>query len=1406
MQGDERINEGALKRFLTDPQTTEYLVSVFSPFDVPNVQTKSTFETKTSAINVGSSPHAPYDITKIKEDALWLSKKTAIDEVAALRITVLEWQTRSSARLLEKEVLERQTNALQLSVQAGGASTLRKQVWQNNDSPEARDPMNERRIRLLEIFLSERCHLMKTSEYILSHYICVLDSQSRSGPAQGPDDTQRWLGGIGEEILSKWAMESSQKGKGKEKQKQKSFISLALNALGTKLQGISKGCSWLDPDEIPESLQLAWAHNLSLEMIHILQITLSILEVQKGVLPPEPVLPWFQFMHEVHFFEGFRLLGEDGQGLYELPLQSLAVLVSLACIDISSTLELLTQTSTSLMPAAELTDNLPYILNPRTIAKLHEIFIDLAPLRVASPVILAWSIIAQTIREIALTARETRETRQSLRATDHYGGPDSSDTDGNERMTPRRGAALRRRSSTGSDTSLPALLVEEMYEATTVTDVDEDPISYLATSAVQNENVFDIMATVATDFCTLLGFEHAGRPGQRMRNKLLELISSSVDFIQYQPALIDSTLCILTGKERFWELLDRPVSASDNQPSAHFIRNPELRQKLLLVAASRFPYESVPFLEVCRALAFQYTSSDGSESIPWANLEEFDTFTCKMPPGFEATIPTREDEEGQYLILTETLNVLIGSQETDILCRAPQLQRMLPLPPPAAFVRHDLTMAEISIPVGTEGIVQSDGKSKVIGWNYQYPGLAFMGKILQRASATGSSVEASSVYISPIVVAEVIRLISTLLVSAMKSPWADGDPSSLAESAQSILRQASDGLDRNHDIISVIFQIFENELHNRQESTTGEPSLDVLVQCMHFANALLLLIPDRVWPFLGRSGLLRIDREESQLSCVISTEMVIGQYDFLLGCVRLFDALIDDTISHGILRNTPTKSVTRFGDAESLGSGVSQVTMQNVLLSFTRSMIDVLESAMGWRFVVSADRSEINQRLCSAFDKIVTYYYGIGDSSTLSGKMGDLFASAAKYTVDAFLSASNNDFIFKPLMEIYTTAMHSRTTTLPSLRDQYEVRQTVAALDLASTLLHINTSLNQSPSFLEEELFKATPILARVYVAQESYRLPVVNLLNALLSASAIGNRPPQSLLGHLGHDDSNSFLEVLSQLDSPVNDATLLSAIWKLFSAVVSKRQQWFAMYILTGVTPRESLRNKNESKTSPATREPILNIALNSLSGIDKQDSSKALAMLEFVATSADNWPWVFTAIHQHPEFLKAISEFAAQTEYLANGTTGRSSKPPPDYHRLQMVSYVAKILAMHTYFTQQNNDQKAARSLVPHLNYLIRHAISVPSYNNSLHSNLRANLEAKFPGCSLADFKRGSWREGTFGESFYYDVNLADKMFSFDAAWLGRRSHGFLEEFKRANLNLSLVEAQIVSQRLIQEFNKD
>ena len=1062
------------------------------------------------------------------------------------------------------------------------------------------------------------------------------------------------------------------------------------------------------------------------------------------------------------------------------------MLVSLAILNTPKSLDAIIESSATGVSTITPSDGMPYILDSAAVNELNEIFISLAPLRVPSPAVLAWGILMHTVRETALVTRETREIRQSLRAADKYGAADSSDNDGAERPSGERLATLKRRSSTGSDTSQQSTILEEISDTIAIAGVDGDPITYLASNAVQGNKVFEIIEAISVDYCTAYGFEHEGKPGQKMRSLLLDLIRLCPDFVDYSPVLLIATMAVLTGSERYWDTLDRSTGFKDS-PTSKFLKDNVLRLQFFLRAATRFPHESSPFLHFCRALTFDNNGKDGMAI--WSILEGLNTFTCSIPMDFTAYKPVRTQEESDHIELTDSLTFSIIQVSA-----SPKSNRT-----PQIMAKNTPSFATHEVLSGTQGEIENDSKPFVVVWNQDFSGLVYIGKVLQCACAVADlRTSPSSLTFSPDVVGDIISLITYMLSSIVRGTSLGQISVDAAELAQTILGSASDGLDRNQDVVSVIFEIFEQELYQRRKAPDDVESVELLLQCIQFTYALLPLMPDRVWPFLGRSGLLGIGKDESQLTAVVaSQEMVLGRYDFLLGCLRLYDALIEDVVTHVVSRNAPSKAVTRFGSATTLGPGISQTAMQKVLLSFTRMMIEVFESTMNWRFIVQEDRMEINTLLCSIFQKILQYNFDVSDSPDLSKKLVCVLAPSAEYIVDVFLSKSSNDVTVLPFLHILGEGIATPTTTLPTRGLQYWTSQVRAVLSLTSVLVQVNRFLHLPPSHLENQMFNAASILAKVYVAHESYKLPVINLFDALVrSAAATGQQPP-SLLGHLGQETANQFLDVLSMLDQPLNNDALASAIWRLLSGVVSKRQQWFAIFVLTGSTPRDTFKDKSDSTAMSSRRsEPILNIAMDALSNIEKLEPRKALCMLEFVELAADFWPWVLNTMDGHSRFLKAISEYAAKIGQIAGTLRNKSSTISADYDRIQMASLIADILSMYTHHTLQSDSPRFARMLVNHLTYLIKNAISPPTYNASLHVNLRHNFEAKIPGCSLADFKRTTINRPQLGESFYYDLSLAKKMLAHEPAWTGKKGQGFAEEMKRANINLSLVEAQIVS----------
>ena len=1400
-QSSHLTENKSLERHLTDDLTVDLLVRAFQPFELPTAQTRAAFETKTSAVNVTPSSHGRYDIKQIKDDAVWLSKETSIDEVSALRIVVVEWQIRPANELLQgvlgELVLASQERFLSRGLRVSLAGTTIQPKNGADNAPFS--SLQCRRMRLLDLYLSERRYIIKSCEYIIS---CVLYGTASEGLDRYGDLKHRrpaWLGVIANHIMSIWNLDGTMK------TNSKNFFVNAVEALKIRLESLEQGSQWTVDDDSREEAEVAWSRNQILEMIHVMQIVLVLLESSPRLMRSDAIISWFRLMRMYGFFERFELVSQQYyfgyqadtlpfephqslDGVYDFPFQSLISLVSVAILNVPLALDALDEFSTFTLSSAEHEDGTLFLLNPAIVHEIHEILMETAYARVvnSSPAVFAWVIIMQTLRDHALKGQEVREIRQSQRAVDNYGAPDSSDNDSLEELSTRRQPSPHRRSSIGSDTSQTPMFLEEVLARIMDNPADQDPISFLAKSSLVDTHVFELVAGFSITFCTEYGSEHDGESGLKTRSMLLDLIKAAVQWLDYQPEIILAALAVLTGSEQYREISRQPLRYTECDPIEKFLNDETLMQRIYVPALSRFPYEYLPFLKLCRALAtYRSVSDDGKPDIG-AMLESIRSFTCSLSEDVAGYRLSEMNNEYVEVTLTTTLDWFCGNENT-----ATKLSYK-----PANEQNMSGTTSRALVPFQIEenstGQVLTNGKPLVVMWNHEYSGLKFLGMLLQRASNGRELPTVLDPTDSAEIVSEIIGLITALLSSTVEH--SELEPTSgVSDTAKAMLEEASELLDRNQDIVSVIFAIFEDELYKHISIPNSDYTMDLLVQCIHFVHALIPVLPGRVWPFLTRSCLLGVDGKESRLAFVVANrEVALGRFDFLLGCINVFDALVEDTVVRAVSRKDQIKAVMRFSDMDAAGTGISDVMMKKVLLCMEKIMVDVIESISNWRFVSQAERFEINARICTIFQRVLEYCFAVDDSSDTSCKLTGLLAPTADYLVDVFLSKDTNNLLLQPLCDILREGIATPHTTLPTRGLHYWTSQVVATLRLCTALVQLNRYLGNPPGRLEEQLFGISPVLTQLYAVHDSYRLPTIELFNALVRSVNKGDLQPPSLLGYLGHVTGRCFLDLLSTIGTPLDNEVLSESIWRLLSAIVSQRQQWFAIFLFTGNTPRDTLkRDESSNNASAQRRRSLLQIALESLSDIGKLSPKTSASMLEFVALAIDFWPWVMSDLKKDSRFLNAITGYLAQMQSRSG-----ASESGVDYYQIQNASFITNIIAMYLQHSHQGGDNSFARTLLPSLAYLSHTAVSMPAYNVSLHRNLARNFESRYPNCSLLQFKRTTLIQPLLGQAFFYDINIGAKMLNYDSAWTGKNGDGFEHELFRANMNFSLVEAQVVS----------
>ena len=303
----------ALRRFLFDDASINILSHPLKPFSSPSQTTKSKFETITAAINVTPTQNGHYDINEIKEDAIWLSQETKIDEVSALRIVILEWQRRPALQLLsgftEEETLSVQDAAGAFNL---GASTF----WANSSILSAPvgapaqfstlfNARAQRQLRLLDIYLSERIHILRIHEVLIRGKTAAALQQTTSGKGKA-NTTDTWIQEVGETIFSK------QQSEWQKPVQEHDFLIQCIDALQLRLAGIEKGSRWAVPESIQGSAEEKWSLCQCIEMVHILHLMFTHVDSFYKKLPPTSVvLAWFRFMGQWDFFKTIQFVSSE---------------------------------------------------------------------------------------------------------------------------------------------------------------------------------------------------------------------------------------------------------------------------------------------------------------------------------------------------------------------------------------------------------------------------------------------------------------------------------------------------------------------------------------------------------------------------------------------------------------------------------------------------------------------------------------------------------------------------------------------------------------------------------------------------------------------------------------------------------------------------------------------------------------------------------------------------------------------------------------------------------------------------------------------------------------------------------------------------------------------------------------
>lgn len=288
-----RSTSSAVIQFLADDYVHGLLKDPSSAFAPASESSKANFETKTAPINVPSGPDGKCDIETIKKDAEWLSKNAKINLVAALRVVVVEYQSRPSRHLVgplssqdatnlqEAAGLHNGQGAAFISDLGASAALDADEIWTEFEKPESKQR------RLFHVFLTERRYFMMAADY--AHSIKLYGRLPTFAKVDlNLEDVYR---------LKKPSRDDLE-----------SLLPAYLQVLTDAMTQIEGGLqSITDESWVTQEIELDWLRTLLTEAAHSLSIVFQVVDTfGDDFAPSSSISQWFSLMEMYGFFDALQ--------------------------------------------------------------------------------------------------------------------------------------------------------------------------------------------------------------------------------------------------------------------------------------------------------------------------------------------------------------------------------------------------------------------------------------------------------------------------------------------------------------------------------------------------------------------------------------------------------------------------------------------------------------------------------------------------------------------------------------------------------------------------------------------------------------------------------------------------------------------------------------------------------------------------------------------------------------------------------------------------------------------------------------------------------------------------------------------------------------------------------------------
>ncbi|RDA90478.1 hypothetical protein CP533_3040 [Ophiocordyceps camponoti-saundersi (nom. inval.)] len=1348
----------ALIEFLSDEFVLAFLDDPSKAFAPPDQASKTDFDTKTAPINVASASTSGQDIETIKRDAEWLSKNAKVNLVAALRVVVIEIQTRPLRHLmgpLSSQDAKNLQEAAGLQNSQGASFLYDLGAASNLDADDISadfDKPNSRKRRLFDTLLTERRSFMMSMDYLVS--LKLYGRLPILSLADRDLDVRYGLNSTTHNMASLLP----------------AYLKLVSDCMG----GIDAGFESLtdEPLLLLGGVEFDWLRSLLTETIHALSVLFQLVDsLGSEFSPPSAINQWFSLMNVYGFFASVQpvsnicphrpakevlTLDQIEEAIAELltPLRALSCAISLSLLKPARSLTFLAEREEDPTLPDDSYD--AYLLSSDTLEQIHKSIINAASAdcEVAMPIILAWTLL---LHRMIVSYQNRSEKRDNLL---QQNAQESFESTVNIARPP-----AGRRNSAGSILSIESSKFDGFLESASGPK-DLQLVEQLAAGVMAQGRVFNIIADMATSLGPSADGSMTPLVSSRIRVAFLELLKVSYPVVGYQSEPLGSLLSILAPGHGYWDISSGDALTSAQDVVVCMLHDDHAMDFYFQQALDRFPYEFLPFITMCRRFcATTQLDDDRTDSI-LSLLRKTPSLTFTLSEAFSGYELVQEDENTNSFCLTQEIPLIALSSSWSRRCIEDDVYRL---------------------PVGTLGRFVTDS-GRVVVVDYPHSTLSMLGRQLE-INLAKEGYHSELGMLQPDEVAEVIFLLSTLFRAENLRAEQTSCGNALIHGESDLFQEVGRHISGGKDIVTVVCETMDYFMQD-EGAMADDVAVGVLNACVTFLDAILPVQPSRVWSYLARSELLSSESRAGKLAKITGTlDLVSGRFDLLMSSLSFFSRLVDTAMWSGVQRRANHKLASRQKLESNPWVATADRVLTRVSQSVARATIDILESTSTWRFESETSRLSVLSKVVPVLDKFVLYSYSMGESPS-SDNLTSCLRPAASYIVNCFMTPATGTLRYGPILSSLGATFASSDCTLYPRRTAIVQSQACSVLTFSTTLLRAADYIGRSSSMLQSYLFKISTLLARLSASPRAVRTPAIRLLDSLVINAGKSTGEPPSLLGYLGPQISKSFLQSLSRLGKPFALTQDVRATWSFFSSILRNRQQWMSNCLLTGQTPREAM--KDRGKREELAADSVFVGALAKLKRLKDLESVEALAVLDFVASAQNFWPWTIFTLLKDTSYIDGLRAFMRELKSSQWTVKSDAIRTSLDARK---AAYVAETLAMQLYHARhQGTAKQLAQSLVTDVDYYLRDGVEAAGYNKSLHNNFARNFASKYFGCSLELFKRTPIVARCMGENYYYDLECADAMLRFDPGWLGRKGDGFKKEMELANANLSLVDSQI------------